>query len=89
MTRLSVSGSREFYTGDFVDPKIASYVFYPCEYCGNKFQLVQPDNDFAAGGAIRKSRYRNPDTNEVKAVENRAQGVCLQCASEIMRAQQG
>jgi hypothetical protein len=44
-----------------------------------------PDNDFAAGGAIWKFQYRNPDTNEIKAVENRASGVCISCAKEIMR----
>jgi len=35
------------------------------------------------GKDVRKTR--NTNTNEVKAVENRAQGVCLACAKEIMR----
>jgi hypothetical protein len=84
MTEVSISGSKEFFTREYVDPKIASYVYYPCEYCGNKFQLVIPDNNFQAGGAIRKFQYRNTDTNEIKAIKNRAQGVCLSCAKEII-----
>lgn len=67
MTGISLSGSKELFTNDYVDPRIASYVFYNCEYCGKKFQLVQPDNNFQAGGAIRFKRYRNPNTNEIKA----------------------
>lgn len=60
-----------------------------CEYCEEKFQLVQPDNDFTVGGAIRKYRWRNPKTNQIAAVKNRAQGVCMSCAREIMRRSQG
>jgi hypothetical protein len=74
---VSLSGSKEYFTHEYADPKIASYVFYHCEYCGNKFQLVQPDNNFQASGAIRKFQYRNPNTNEIKAIENRAQGICI------------
>jgi hypothetical protein len=58
------------------------------KYCGNKFRLVQPDNDFAAGGATRTKQYRNKKTNEIRAVENRSEGICLSCAKEVMRRQQ-
>jgi hypothetical protein len=66
----------------------ASYVFYRCEYCSTKFQLVEPDNNFQAGGAIRFKRYRNSNTGEVKAYENRACGVCLECAKQMIWEQQ-
>jgi lipocalin len=56
------------------------------KYCGNKFRLVQPDNDFAAGGATKTVQYRNKNTGEI-VVENRAEGICLSCAKEIMRRQ--
>jgi hypothetical protein len=45
--------------------------YYPFEYCGS----------------IPKFRWRNPDTNEIAAVKNRAQGVCIVCIKEIMRSQ--
>jgi hypothetical protein len=51
MTDVKLSVSKEYFTHDYVDSKIASYVFYPCEYCGEKFQLVRPDDNFTAGGA--------------------------------------
>jgi hypothetical protein len=76
ITHLYVIGVRKSVeTSNFKDPKITSYVYYPCEYCGNKFQLAQPDNDFSPGGAISKLRRRDPDTNEIAAIKNRAQGV--------------
>jgi DNA-directed RNA polymerase subunit RPC12/RpoP len=85
MTKVEYSCSPD---SNFVGPKITSYVYYPCEYCGNKFQLVQPNNDFSPGGAS-KFRRRNPDTNEIAAIKNRAQGVCMACAKEIMRRSHG
>jgi branched-subunit amino acid transport protein len=33
------------------------------------FQLVEPDNNFQAGGVVRLIQYRNKDTNEI-VVEN-------------------
>jgi hypothetical protein len=71
----------------FVDPSMASYVYYNCEYCGNKFRLVEPENNFQAGGSVRTNRWRNPRTDEIKATKNITQGVCLSCAKEIMRRQ--
>ncbi|CAN5418285.1 hypothetical protein BH18THE2_BH18THE2_17060 [soil metagenome] len=88
MTNVSVSGSKEFFTNEYADPSICSYLYYPCAYCGEKFQLVEPDNDFRAGGAARTFQYRNPKTNEIKAAENRSVGVCLRCAQEIIKRQQ-
>jgi len=37
--------------------------------------------------AVRRYQWRNPKTNEIKAIKNRAQGVCLSCAKEIMKRQ--
>lgn len=88
MTRITASGSEEFFTHKYVSPEIASYVYYPCEYCSTRFRLVEPDNNFQAGGAIRFKRCRNPDTGEVKAYENRACGVCLKCCRDMMMRQQ-
>jgi hypothetical protein len=42
-----------------------------------------------AGGAIRRLRCINPETNEIAAIKNRAQGVCMACAKEIMRRSHG
>jgi hypothetical protein len=49
MTKITVSDSKEYFAREYVDPKIATYVFYSCEHCGNEFQLVQPDNNFQVG----------------------------------------
>jgi hypothetical protein len=84
MTHVSYSWDPDT---NFVDPSMASYVYYSCEYCGNKFRLVEPENNFQAGGAVCTYRWRNPKTNEIKTIKNRAQGVCLSCAKEIMRRQ--
>jgi hypothetical protein len=35
-------------------------------------QLLQPD-DFSAGGVTWTVRYRNPETYEIKAMENRSE----------------
>jgi hypothetical protein len=37
---------------------------------------------------VRTVQYRNPDTGEIKARENRSEGVCIDCAKEIMQRQQ-
>jgi hypothetical protein len=34
--------------------------------------LVDPDNDYKAGGAVLNVIYRNPNTNEIAAVDNRS-----------------
>jgi hypothetical protein len=62
-------------------------MYYTCAYCNEEFQLVEPDNNFAAGGVTRVIQYRNKDTNEI-IVENRSEGICLSCVKEIMRREQ-
>lgn len=86
MTGVSFSGSKEHFTKDYADPSTCTYITYPCTYCQEEFYLVNPDN-FAAGGAIRLIQYRNKKTGKIVS-ENRACGVCLRCAQEIMRRQQ-
>jgi hypothetical protein len=81
MTNITVSGSDEYFTNKYADPSICSYVYYDCVYCQEPFQLVEPDNNFRAGGAIRQKQYRNKDTNEI-VIENRSQGICLECCKE-------
>jgi hypothetical protein len=61
-----------------------SYLYYPCVYCEELFQLIEPENGFRAGGAVRHIVYRNKKTNEI-VFQNRSEGVCLECAKEIMR----
>jgi hypothetical protein len=75
------------FTGKHAPPDICTYYKYPCEYCGTKFLLVDPDNNFQAGGAVRLIQYRNKFTNEL-VVENRAEGVCSDCCKIIVRRQQ-
>jgi hypothetical protein len=36
---------------------------------------------------VRTVQYRNEDTGEIKARENRSEGVCINCAKEIMSRQ--
>jgi hypothetical protein len=51
---------------NYADPAIACYLSYPCAYCLKEFVLVDPDNNFAAGGAIqRQVLERDKDTNEI------------------------
>ena len=88
MTNISLSGSEEFYTGKYTDPKTCTYYAYRCVYCTSFFYLVDP-RTFMAGGCKRTVQWRNPNTNVIKARENRSEGVCLECAKEIMRRQQG
>jgi hypothetical protein len=40
---------------------------------------------FEAQGAVRTVQYRNPDTGEVAAKENRSEGVCVDCVKEMMQ----
>jgi hypothetical protein len=37
----------------YADPDICCYLKFPCSYCLNDFFLVDPDRNFAAGGAIQ------------------------------------
>jgi hypothetical protein len=39
---------------DYADPAICCYLKFPCSYCLDDFILVDPDNNFAAGGAIQR-----------------------------------
>ena len=82
MTKVTLSGSEEFFSGKYADPKTCTYYAYECTYCQKYAYLVQP-RDFQAGRVTRTVRYRNPETNEIKAMENRSYGVCLSCAKEI------
>jgi hypothetical protein len=87
MTGISLSGSKEHFTGEYADPSTCTYYAYECTYCQKYFYLVRP-NDFQADVATRTVQYRNPDTNEIKARENRSEDICLSCFKEIMRRQQ-
>jgi hypothetical protein len=89
MTGLSLSGSKEMFTKEYADPYTCCYLYYTCVYCNDSFMLVNPNNNFMAGGAIMTIRYKDPMTDEIKAIENRAEGICLNCCKEIMRRQQG
>lgn len=87
MTKISVSGGEEFFTGKYAPPDTCTYYAYRCTYCERFFYLVDPKN-FEAGGAKRTVQYRNPNTGEIRARENRSEGVCIDCAKEIMQRQQ-
>jgi hypothetical protein len=87
MTGISISGSEEHITGNYVDPEIATYYAYRCTYCEVFFYLVDPKTKQAMG-AKRTARYRNPDTGEIAAKENRSEGVCSFCVKEMMQQQQ-
>jgi hypothetical protein len=69
---------------DYADPAICCYLKFPCSYCLDDFILVDPDNNFAAGGAIqRQVLERDKDTNKVKV--GRVRGVCLNCAKAMIQ----
>jgi hypothetical protein len=87
MTKISLSVGEEFFTRKYADPKTCTYYAYNCCYCGGFFYLVDPKT-FEAMGAKRTVQYRNPNTNEIKARENRSEGICINCVREIMRRQQ-
>jgi hypothetical protein len=87
MTGISLSGSKEYFTGEYAPPDTCTYYAYRCTYCEQFFYLVDPKT-FQAGGAKRTVQYRNKETGEIDARENRSEGVCLDCAKEIMRRQQ-
>jgi hypothetical protein len=63
MTNITVSDGKEFFTGEYADPSICSYMYYDCVYCLQPFYLVDPDT-FQAGGTIRTVQYRNKETNK-------------------------
>lgn len=70
---------------DYADPAIACYLSYPCAYCLDEFVLVDPDNNFAAGGAIQRQVIeRDKETNEIVKI-GRVKGVCLNCAKAMIR----
>jgi hypothetical protein len=70
----------------YADPSICCYLSYPCSYCGNSFQLVQPDNYFMAGGALLKEALRNVQTGQTKAGD-KVIGVCESCTIDMLRRQ--
>lgn len=85
MTKVSYSFDPE---EKYADPSTCTYYAYPCTYCQKYFYLVQ-SKDFQAGGCTRTVQYRNKETDEVKAMHNRSEGICISCAKEIMRRQEG
>jgi hypothetical protein len=88
MTNIRFTDSEVLRTGNYADSSICSYLYYTCTYCLEEFMLIDPERNFKAGGAIRHTLYRNPDTGEVGAAENRSEGVCRTCLTDIMRRQQ-
>jgi hypothetical protein len=70
---------------DYADPAIACYLSYPCAYCLNDFLLVDPDNNFAAGGAIqRQVLERDKKTGEITKI-GKIRGVCISCAKAMIQ----
>jgi hypothetical protein len=57
-------------------------------FYGVQSRIKSPDRNFEAGRAIRHTLYRNPDTGEVGAVENRSAGVCKVCAILMLQQRQ-
>ena len=86
MTNVTFTGSEELFSGKYAVSDTCSYVLYDCCYCGEPFYLVDPDT-FEADGCTRTIQYRNKETGEVVAT-NRSEGICMDCAKEIMRRQQ-
>jgi hypothetical protein len=86
MTKVTYSGSEECFTGEYADPKTCTYYAYRCCYCTTFFYLVDPKT-FNAMGCTQTVQYRNKKTSEVVST-NRSEGVCLDCAKEIIRRQQ-
>jgi hypothetical protein len=48
------SVGEEFFTGKYADPSTCSYLYYPCVYCEELFQLIDPENDKTAELWARK-----------------------------------
>jgi hypothetical protein len=89
MTKISLSGSEEFFSNKYADPSpsFCTYYAYRCCYCEKFFYLVDPKT-FEAMGAVRTVQYRNPETGEIAAKENRSEGVCSFCVKEMMQRQE-
>jgi hypothetical protein len=69
---------------DYADPAIACYLSYPCAYCLKEFVLVDPDNNFAAGGAIQRQVIeRDKETGEITKIGT-VRGVFLNCAKAMI-----
>lgn len=71
---------------DYVSTKIASYLTYTCSYCTGPFLLVNPSDDYNAGGAILKQVLKNDDGGFKDF--GKVRGVCLQCSRAILLYQQ-
>jgi hypothetical protein len=63
MTKISFSGSEEFFSNKYADPSTCTYYAYECTYCQKYFYLVQP-KDFQAGGA-KRTVHIMPQTERV------------------------
>jgi hypothetical protein len=69
---------------EYPDPSICCYLSYPCAYCLDDFILVDPDNNFAAGGAIQRQFIeRDEKTGEITKI-GKVRGVCLSCARAMI-----
>lgn len=80
MVRLNVIGPGDSH---YADPSTCCYLSYPCSYCNKNFRLIQPDNNFMAGGALMREVYRNRQTGQ--AVEgNKVVGVCILCSVDML-----
>jgi hypothetical protein len=72
---------------EYAPPDTCSYLHYRCSYCLEEFKLVEPENGYRAGGCIKTIQYRHKKNDEIVA-ENRIEGVCRRCLTDIMRRQQ-
>jgi hypothetical protein len=66
---IRLTDSEELRSENYADPSTCSYLYYTCTYCLEEFQLVDPET-LQAGGAIRKTHYRNRKTNKIKTTWN-------------------
>jgi hypothetical protein len=86
--KVNYSISEQYFTGDYADPSMCSYLSNPCAYCLKLFQLMKPENDFRVGGVTQTIQYRNKVTDEI-VTETKSEGICMNCVRDIMRRQQG
>lgn len=71
---------------EYVSPFIASYITHKCDYCLERFYLVDPDTQ-RSGGCVQREILKHKTTNE-RIPTNRVHGMCLACFHEILRRQQ-
>jgi hypothetical protein len=58
MTRITISGSEEHFTGEYADPKIAYYYAYQCCYCETWFYRTCLDCTATTGIALTTLFFR-------------------------------